>query len=131
MPHRPHPRRRRRGHRRHLRRRRRIDRSVVVVGTALFVEAVCVAVGNVSSLTVRQKVIPPEIFGRVMGTFRLLILGSIPIGSIFGGLLASGLRSRDAVADGRRTPAPRHLGARARGCRRVVSTDQRLVIADA
>ncbi len=60
----------------------------LVVGIALFVEAVCVAAANVANVTARQRIIPSHLLGRTLGVFRLLICGVIPLGAVAGGLLA-------------------------------------------
>jgi MFS family permease len=67
--------------------------------TATFVlglEAVAVAVGNVTTLTLRQRVIPAELLGRVGSAFRLLLYGLIPLGAITGGVLTSAIGLRGA-----------------------------------
>lgn len=50
---------------------------------------VSVMVWNVQSMSVRQALIPTELFGRVQGAWRTLVWGAIPVGSLLGGLLAS------------------------------------------
>jgi len=60
------------------------------VATALF--ALCSAgimVWNVLTMSLRQALIPPELFGRVQGAYRTLVWGAIPLGSLAGGALAS------------------------------------------
>jgi MFS family permease len=101
---------------------------VVVVGIGMFLEAVFVAIGNVSSVTLRQRIIPPQLRGRAMGTFRFLILGSIPVGSLLGGLLAQTVRSQTPIlmAGGLQLLAISVLGPR---LRRVFSSDPRLAVA--
>lgn len=55
---------------------------------------------NVLTMSLRQTLIPEELFGRVQGAYRTLVWGLIPLGSITGGLLAHllGLRAVYAVA---------------------------------
>jgi hypothetical protein len=57
--------------------------------SVLFLEAVGVAIGNVTTLSLRQRITPAHLLGRVGSTFRLLIWGVIPIGALVGGLLTS------------------------------------------
>jgi len=59
-------------------------------GAVLFgTYGVTVMVWNVQSMSVRQALIPTELFGRVQGAWRTLVWGAIPVGSLLGGLLAS------------------------------------------
>jgi predicted MFS family arabinose efflux permease len=55
---------------------------------------------NVLSITLRQTVIPHNQLARSNGGYRLLMYGSIPIGSALGGLLGDALGSRAGVAIG-------------------------------
>ncbi len=61
----------------------------------LCLEAVAVAVGNVTTVSLRQRVIPANLMGRVGSAFRLLLYGLVPIGAITGGVLTSALGLRD------------------------------------
>ena len=67
---------------------------------ALTLEAVAVAIGNVANLTLRQRIIPNELLGRVGSVFRFFIFGAVPVGALVGGLVASrfGLRAPFVVA---------------------------------
>ncbi|MBA3417858.1 MAG: MFS transporter [Geodermatophilaceae bacterium] len=61
-----------------------------VLAAVLFgVYGLTVIVWNVLSMSLRQALIPPELFGRVQGAWRTLVWGVIPVGSLLGGLLAS------------------------------------------
>lgn len=75
-----------------------MTRSVVSATAALFMEAVAVAVGNVTTLSLRQSVIPSELLGRVGSAFRMLLYGLIPLGALAGGILASQVGVREAFA---------------------------------
>jgi MFS family permease len=61
-----------------------------------------VMVWNVLSMSLRQALIPEELFGRVQGAYRTLVWGVIPLGALTGGVLADqiGLRGVFAVAGG-------------------------------
>jgi hypothetical protein len=63
---------------------------------------VVVGVGNVSTLSLRQRIIPGPLLGRVGAAFRTLIFGLVPLGALAGGLLASdvGVARSFAVAGG-------------------------------
>jgi predicted MFS family arabinose efflux permease len=72
-----------------------------IVGCALFgLSAMLVMAGNVLTMSLRQALIPEELFGRVQGAYRTLVWGGIPIGAFAGGGLASltGVRTVFAVA---------------------------------
>jgi MFS family permease len=61
--------------------------SVALAAVALGVEAVAVALGNVANLTLRQRLIPSELLGRVGNVLRFFIFGAVPIGGLVGGSL--------------------------------------------
>ena len=71
------------------------------VAAALFaLVSASVMVWNVLTMSLRQALIPEELFGRVQGAYRTLVWGLIPLGSLAGGLLADqlGLRAVFAIA---------------------------------
>jgi len=73
------------------------------VAAALFaLVSAAVMVWNVLTMSLRQALIPEELFGRVQGAYRTLVWGLIPLGSLTGGLLASalGLSAVFAIAGG-------------------------------
>ena len=43
---------------------------------------------NVLTMSLRQALIPEELFGRVQGAYRTLVWGGIPVGTLLGGALA-------------------------------------------
>jgi MFS family permease len=53
-----------------------------------------VIVGNVVLMSLRQALIPQELFGRVQGAWRTVVWGALPLGGLLGGVLAGvvGLR---------------------------------------
>ncbi len=59
-----------------------------VAAAAFFVSSAAVLVWNVLMLTLRQSLIPGALLGRVHGTWRTLLWGTMPLGSVIGGLLA-------------------------------------------
>lgn len=62
---------------------------VAVVGAVLFaVGGALSTVWNVLVMSLRQAVIPGRLLGRVHGTWRTLLWGTMPIGSLLGGALA-------------------------------------------
>ncbi|GAB3351986.1 MFS transporter [Modestobacter lapidis] len=68
----------------------------VVAGVLLGVGAAGVLFWNVLTMSLRQALIPEELFGRVQGAYRTLVWGGIPLGALAGGLLA-GVTSVPAV----------------------------------
>ena len=52
-------------------------------------------VWNTVTISLRQRIVPPHIFGRVNSVYRWLVWGSISIGAAIGGVVASlfGLRA--------------------------------------
>jgi predicted MFS family arabinose efflux permease len=74
-----------------------VTSAIWMAAAVLFAEAVGVAVGNVTTLSLRQQVIPGELLGRVGAAFRFLLYGLIPLGALTGGLLAATLGVRSAI----------------------------------
>ncbi len=59
-----------------------------------------VVVYNINQVSYRQAITPGAIQGRMNATMRFLVWGTIPIGSILGGLVASWIGVRDAILVG-------------------------------
>lgn len=68
--------------------------NVWVVAGALAVYMGHAVVWNIMALSIRQKVIPAELMGRVGSVGRLVGLGGLATGAALGGLLAAGLGLR-------------------------------------
>ncbi|MER7730758.1 MFS transporter [Streptomyces erythrochromogenes] len=73
--------------------------SLTILGTTLAVHGFHLAVFNVNSLTLRQTVTPARLLGRMNASYRLILYGTIPLGALLAGSLASlfGLRAALAV----------------------------------
>ncbi len=65
-----------------------LTESPWVAGAFFAVSAGAVTVWNVLSMSVRQAMIPAGLFGRVLGAYRMVIWGVIPVGALTGGFLA-------------------------------------------
>lgn len=65
-----------------------ITPSVWTAIIAFALAACAVSIWNVPWGSLRQQIIPPEIFGRVLGVTRALTWGLFPIATILGGLVA-------------------------------------------
>jgi predicted MFS family arabinose efflux permease len=69
--------------------------SVVIATLAFSLQAGAISTANVVTATIRQRLIPMAVIGRVSSVIRMLVSGALPIGSAAGGLLAHrfGVRS--------------------------------------
>jgi MFS family permease len=74
--------------------------SAVVVGAMAALSGVGTVVWNVITVSLRQAIIPDELLGRVNSVYRFLGWGSMPLGALLGGAIASayGLRAPFIVA---------------------------------
>jgi len=70
-----------------------------VIGAVFFGSGVLAAAWDVVTVSLRQRITPDRLLGRVNGAYRLLAWGSVPLGAAAGGLLAElfGLRAVFAV----------------------------------
>lgn len=62
--------------------------TVWVAALGLVLSSAAVTVWNVLVMSLRQSIIPGRLLGRVHGTWRTLLWGAMPLGSVLGGLLA-------------------------------------------
>jgi hypothetical protein len=61
-----------------------------LLASALFaLAALAGTVWDVLSLSLRQALIPTELFGRVQGSYRTAVWGAFPLGALAGGALAA------------------------------------------
>jgi MFS family permease len=69
--------------------------TAVVLALVAIVEGVAGTVWNVITVSMRQRVIPSELFGRVNSAYRWIGTGSIALGALLGGQIAhvAGLRA--------------------------------------
>jgi predicted MFS family arabinose efflux permease len=47
-------------------------------------------VWNVVTVSLRQRLVPPELLGRVTSSYRMIGIGAMPVGAALGGVLARG-----------------------------------------
>lgn len=66
----------------------------IVAAVAFMVVGASISLANVVTTTVRQALIPAELFGRVNGAYRFVVNGMSPLGGLVGGLVAGGLGLR-------------------------------------
>jgi MFS family permease len=71
-----------------------LSANVWVIGAAFAVSGVGVSVWNVITVSLRQRLTPDRLLGRLNSAYRLLAWGTMPIGAALGGVLgqAFGLR---------------------------------------
>lgn len=65
-----------------------LSRDPIVIGVMLVLMAFASMIGNVTLISLRQRVIPDALLGRVTSAYRLFALGAIPLGALIGGFLA-------------------------------------------
>jgi MFS family permease len=74
--------------------------SPYVVALAFFVSGVGVIAWNVVTVSLRQRIVPDQLLGRLNASYRLLAWGTQPLGAILGGAIgeALGIRAVFVVA---------------------------------
>jgi MFS family permease len=77
-----------------------VTTSPVLVGISLAVSGVAIVLWNVVTVSLRQRITPDRLLGRMNAAYRLVGWGMMPIGSLLGGVLAEwlGLRPTFLVA---------------------------------
>jgi predicted MFS family arabinose efflux permease len=77
-----------------------VTSSVVVTGILLAGNGFMVTMWNVVTVSLRQRVVPDDLLGRVNSAYRMLGWGMIPLGALTGGFVAhlAGLRAPFLVA---------------------------------
>ncbi len=68
--------------------------NVVVIGLAFVGSGLFVVAWNVITVSLRQRIIPDHLLGRVNSAYRLLAWGTQPVGALLGGLLGEALGLR-------------------------------------
>jgi MFS family permease len=75
--------------------------AIPVLVSSIFLASLVGVVYNINQVSLRQAITPERIQGRMNATMRFLVWGTIPIGQIVGGILAStALGARGALAVG-------------------------------
>jgi MFS family permease len=60
----------------------------LIVGFMFILMSMATMFGNVVIISLRQAIIPDHLLGRVASAYRLFALGALPLGALFGGLIA-------------------------------------------
>ncbi len=63
--------------------------SVVLLAVALWINSFGVPLYNINQLSLRQSICPDRLQARMNATMRFLVWGTLPVGSLLGGLLAA------------------------------------------
>lgn len=69
-----------------------------LIGGAVFLGGIAIATFNVITVSLRQRIVPLRLLGRVSSGFRLLGWGTGPLGAIVGGLAAEAVGLRPVFA---------------------------------
>ena len=62
---------------------------VQAVAPTFVLLAICLGATNVTLVSMRQRLIPPELLGRVNSSYRLIGMGTVPLGALVGGAIGS------------------------------------------
>lgn len=73
-------------------------RSTVVVTAALIIDGIAVMIANIGTRTVRQRLAPANMIGRIMATSRMLTIGVQVLGATAGGWIISNHGTQTALA---------------------------------
>jgi MFS family permease len=73
--------------------------SPVLVGVSFVVTGVAIVLWNVVTVSLRQRITPDRLLGRMNAAYRLVGWGTMPVGAVLGGFLAAtlGLRATFVV----------------------------------
>jgi predicted MFS family arabinose efflux permease len=71
--------------------------GLVLAGSGYLLFVCGIPIFNVAAVTIRQAVTPAALLGRTNATMRFLIWGTIPLGSLIGGVAAEATSSRAVV----------------------------------
>lgn len=74
--------------------------AITSSAVALFLHGVGTGAYNVRSVTLRQRLTPPELMGRVTAAYRAATLGVLPLGGLVAGLVMAITTARTTVAAG-------------------------------
>ena len=74
--------------------------AIPVLTASFFLGSFAGVVYNINQVSLRQAITPERIQGRMNATMRFLVWGTIPIGQIIGGIVATAIGARGAVVVG-------------------------------
>jgi MFS family permease len=61
--------------------------SVVVIGSAFLLSGIFIVVWNVITVSLRQRIVPDHLLGRLNSAYRLFAWGTQPVGAVLGGVV--------------------------------------------
>jgi predicted MFS family arabinose efflux permease len=64
---------------------------------SVLLAAICIIVSYILQASIRQRLCPPELQGRVSATMSFVAWGAAPIGSLLGGLIATAIGLRPTL----------------------------------
>ncbi|MFI5225808.1 MAG: MFS transporter [Candidatus Limnocylindrales bacterium] len=73
------------------------DLALPFFAAATFLSSSLAIIYNVNQVSLRQAITPERLLGRLNGTMRFLVWGTMPIGSLLGGILATVLGTHEAI----------------------------------
>jgi MFS family permease len=76
------------------------DNALWLISAGLFVGGFGQVVYNVNQVSLRQAITPEPLLGRMNATMRFLVWGTIPIGQVIGGLIATFFGTHTAIVVG-------------------------------
>ncbi|MEU4742897.1 MFS transporter [Actinosynnema sp. NPDC023658] len=65
-----------------------LSTNIVLIEAFMFFAAVATALNQIVVSTLRQAAVRDELLGRVTAAYRLIVLGAVPVGALFGGAVA-------------------------------------------
>jgi MFS family permease len=71
--------------------------AAVTLFVGWFVAGMSLVIYNVAQISLRQAITPPEMQSRMHATMRFIVWGTVPIGSVMGGALATAIPVRAAL----------------------------------
>jgi len=89
-----------------------VTTNPVTVGIGLFTGSAGVMVTNIVMVSLRQRITPDRLLGRLNSTHRLVAWGTKPLGAALGGVMAAAIGVRPVFAWSRAAPAGRDRAGR-------------------
>ena len=71
--------------------------EIVPVAIGFFVSGFFIIVWNVVTVSLRQRITPPHLLGRMNASYRLLAWGAMPVGALLAGLLGEWIGIRNTI----------------------------------
>jgi hypothetical protein len=65
--------------------------AVIIIGAAYFISGLGIVIYNINQVSLRQVITPNRLQGRMNATMRTIVWGTIPAGSLLGGIFSTSL----------------------------------------